>query len=225
MLHRVKGVAAVVLVLAGCDKLFPREGDPVQAPVVPVTPAAPPPVAPAPPPPVTNQPTIVNREAGGNLAPTRPPMGCIAEDAVDASMNPVDLYMSLAACVTEERYDSGPLLLMTAGVFSRFDQARVADRSAHQATRVLRVTHVDSLPPQKWAPLQERTQRLMAEPAGKAALCTQVRALGPPTYYPTYMIQHGMGVMTGSAADPIVPGFDPATEWPRVVDAYLHCNE
>ena len=38
------------------------------------------------------------------------------------------------------------------------------------------------------------------------------------------MIQHGMGaVLDDASSDGIVPGFDPAAGWRKVMDAYLHC--
>ena len=138
-------------------------------------------------------------------------------------MNPADLYASMEACARAARPQDALLLFGLAGVYGRFDTLRVADRSAHQATRVLRDRHVEVVPPGQWARVQQLLGQTTGDPAELARFCGRVRAVGRPTYHPAYMIQHGMGAFLGQGGDPLVPGFDPAAGWESALDSYLHC--
>ncbi len=183
----------------------------------------PPSVAVAPPPTPATTPQIVNREAAGNLAPTRPPLGCIEATQVDSSMNPADLYASMEACARADRPRDASLLFGLAGVYGRFDTLRVADRSAHGGVQIIHRRHVDAVPAEQWAPVEQLLRQTTNDPAALARFCGRVRAIGPPTYHPAYMIQHGMGAFLGRGGDPLVPGFDPAAGWESALDSYLHC--
>lgn len=184
----------------------------------------PPTVAPAPvPAPTPGAGSIVNREAAGNLAATRPALGCIEAARVESSMNPADLYASMEACARADRPQDALLLFGLAGVYGRFDTLRVADRSAHQGIQIIHRRHVDAVPPAQWAPVQELLRQTTSTPAELARFCARVRGIGHPTYHPAYMIQHGMGAFLGQGGDPLVPSFDPAAGWESALDSYLHC--
>jgi hypothetical protein len=181
---------------------------------------APPPLAPAPPPGAA---PIVNREAAGNLAATRPALGCIEATQIESSMNPADLYAAMEACARADRPQDALLLFGLAGVYGRFDTLRVADRSAHGGVQIIHRRHVDAVPAEQWTPVQERLRQTTGDPAELARFCGRVRAVGHPTYHPAYMIQHGMGAFLGQGGDPLVPGFDPTAGWESALDSYLHC--
>jgi hypothetical protein len=211
--------APLVLTILACG-LSGESDEPPPPLVQPPSAVAPPIPTPTPAPAPSG---IVNHEATGNIAPTRPPMGCIEPSRVETSMNPADLYASMEACAVADRPDDALFLFAVAGVYARFDTLRVADRSAHGGAHVLNRRHVNAVPPAQWAPIQQRLGRTSSDPAELAPFCARVRAAGPPTYHPAYLIQHGMGAVLGQGGDPLVAGFDAPAAWESALDSYLHC--
>jgi hypothetical protein len=194
---------------------------PPVAPPPPVV-VAPPPIAPAPigaPVPAP----IVNHEAPGNLAATRAPLGCIGAEAIESTMNPVDLYASMEACARADRPGDALLLFALAGTFGRFDTLRVADRSGHAAHDIVMQRHRDAVPAAQWDAVGALQRSTTGDPVELARFCARIRPLGPPTYYPTYMIRHGMRIFVQNDTPPLVANFDPAAGWASALDGYLHC--
>jgi hypothetical protein len=72
--------------------------------------------------------------------------------------------------------------------------------------------------------VQAEQQRIVASPEELARFCAQLRAKGPPTYYPSYMIQHGMGAFGANNPTPLVDGFDPEPAWARALEQYIRCQ-
>lgn len=150
-------------------------------------------------------------------------LGCIASSAIDSSMTPVELYASMEACARAARPADAMFLFAIAGAYGRFDTFRVADRSAHGAVTIVRQAHVDAVPPDQWQPVQQNQLSTSGDPAALARMCGEIRRIGRPMYYPTYMIQHGMRMFTGNSEPPLVSPFDPSAAWSRALDEYLHC--
>jgi len=65
---------------------------------------------------------------------------------------------------------------------------------------------------------------LMGNPPKLKAYCTRVRKIGPPDYYPRYMVQHGMRAFTGRKSPRgLVRNFNAEKAWEKSLDTYLHC--
>jgi hypothetical protein len=80
-----------------------------------------------------------------------------------------------------------------------------------------------AMPDQKQA-FDDTVKKTAGNPDGLAALCKEVARIGPPGYYPRYMIQHGMGAFLKTGGDDgLVKDFDAKAAWKNSLDTYLHC--
>lgn len=170
----------------------------------------------------TPPPVIRNFTAPGNLESTHD-LGCVTMHDVAPAYNPVDLFKAASACVTAERYEQAVGLRLFGLAFGRFDAARVADTTAHQAVAAASVEVFGSMPPEKIAKFDEATKTAIASVEFKTAFCSELRRVGPPSYNPRYMIQHGMSAFTGRSGDGLVPGFDAAKAWDDVLATFVRC--
>jgi hypothetical protein len=167
-------------------------------------------------------PVIQNYETEGNLKATHN-LDCHSIAQIKQDYTPPDLMISFDKCLAAGRYNDALDLFQLAGTYSRFDTLRVTDQTAHDAFQVLMVEH----------PIEEPSKSIMYglfktrsdSSSEEAKFCSNVKLLGPPTYFPAYMIQHGMGAFFGKSANGgIAPNFDVQTAWKTSLDKYLHCD-
>lgn len=163
-----------------------------------------------------------NFTAPGNLeSPVQ--LDCIGLEAARPTYNPVDLYRAARVCIQAGRFDPAVRLFLLANVFGRYDMLRVADSTAHQAITVARMSIFGDLPKDAGDAFQTTAKAMIEDPQQQAQLCTRFRRIGPPTYHPRYMIQHGMGAFMGGQGNGLVKDFDPAAAWAKVLGDYMHC--
>ncbi len=167
---------------------------------------------------------IVNYEAKGNLEITHP-LECVGFSELHNKLTPADLYNGLSKCMEKEDYEKAYQMFVLAGVYSTYDKLRVADKSAHQAHMVLTMQAMQAGKQESIAQFKEKLSSELSK--GTPALkknCETVRKIGKPDYYPSYMIQHGIGAFdkTKTKKD-LVDSFDPDNAWTKALDAYLHC--
>jgi hypothetical protein len=87
----------------------------------------------------------------------------------------------------------------------------------------------------KVATFKERVKQMNGNDALKAKYCSDLESMSPPTYFPTYMVSHGMaaygnamGVTLAGANpgdNPLVSPFDSPKAWKQAVEEYLQCQE
>lgn len=70
---------------------------------------------------------------------------------------------------------------------------------------------------------------LADHPQGHATLCEQVKKIGPPRYFPAYMVNHGMSAMIGALSNqapaaPLKADFNAAATWTELQFKYLNCT-
>lgn len=168
--------------------------------------------------------TITNYETTGNLA-SKHSLGCMPLSGVKNEYSPADIYPAVADCLKTERYQEATNLFNIAGAYAYFDKLRVTDRTAHQGAQVLIMNNlagVDPLIKEKWKTYMDGQSKTDTETI--ASTCDAIRHLGPPNYYPAYMIQHGMqAFMNNSNNKPLVELFNPQEAWNSALDKYLHC--
>jgi hypothetical protein len=153
-------------------------------------------------------------------------IGCTDVAHLRNFYTPVDLYRAVPACVERNDYDSAVFISVLAGVYARYDQMRVADESAYQAETVLRIKYLDSLTSDQQKKLIDMLRARANSPTKLTAMCDQIRGIGPPHYFPTYMVQHGVGAFVGSTSgDGLVTGFNGAQAWNEALTTYLNCPE
>lgn len=168
---------------------------------------------------------VTDHTTPGNLESTHD-LGCASPAQLDDTHTPADLYRGLAACVEEQQYERGVLLFALAGTYGRYDILRVADETAHQAVLVLRMNHFDPLRESDRQRFSETLKRKLSDPEDLGRLCDEIRRIGAPTYFPGYMVQHGMAAFGGDLENEgLVEGFDAEAAWNDSLSSYLHCPE
>lgn len=151
---------------------------------------------------------------------------CLDRDNLSNKLSPFDLYKSIASCIASENFEPAVFMYAMAGAFGRFDTLRVADKSAHQATKVLPMLTFGSLPKDKVSAFQARVRKTFGDDSTRGQYCAEIERIGPPDYFPSYMLQHGMGAFTGAnGKQPFVVPFDAKAAWPRAVKDYLQCPQ
>ena len=151
-------------------------------------------------------------------------VACLDKTELSNKLNPFDLWKSIASCISAERYDEGVFMYAIAGSFGAFDKLRVADESAHEAAQVLPMGTFASLPGDKVAAFKARVQQTLGDASKRGAYCKEIESIGPPDYFPTYMIEYGLGAFPGTnKTQPLVVPFDPHIAWPQAVKQYLRC--
>lgn len=170
-------------------------------------------------------PTFNNIEAPGNLE-SKNDIGCVGAPKLNNTYTPADLYRGLTKCIEAANYRDGVLMFALAGAYGRFDTFRVTDGTAHQAVMALQMKYIGAQPEDKQAAFKQNLVKTLGNPEGMAATCKQIAQIGAPNYYPSYMIQHGMGAFTKSGADStLAAGFDAREAWKKARDTYLHCPD
>lgn len=166
---------------------------------------------------------VTNYETEGNLEVTHD-IGCVDSAELKNIYSSADLYKGFAKCISDGAYERGILLFALAEVYGRYDTLRVADPTAHQATTVLRMTYLDSFDESKKLAFFDKLKVVLGTPDGLKSICSEVRKIGAPTYFPRYMIQHGMGaVLDDTSKDGLIDSFDSESAWEQSLDSYLHC--
>lgn len=163
-------------------------------------------------------------EAEGNLAVTNR-VGCITLDEAKSDFTPADLYPGVTQCLDAGRYEDAFGLFALAGVYGNFDRARVSDASAHQAIAVLQIPVFDGRDEKTGNAFMASAKAIMDKPEARKAFCARIEKIGLPSYYPRYMIQHGMGAFTGQSGDGLVAGFDAKAAFASAMNGYLHCSD
>jgi hypothetical protein len=148
-------------------------------------------------------------------------VGCVDIAALNSKNTPTEILLGSRECVDKKDFDRGVSLFGVAGVYGRFDSQRVPDVSAHEVIPAFQSAVFGNLDSETAAAFQAARKNLANSPK-LVQMCAQIRKLGPPTYYPTYMIAHGMGAFLGSGPG-LVANFDSAAAWESALATYLHC--
>jgi hypothetical protein len=160
----------------------------------------------------------------GQLA-AKQPLRCVSIDLAAKDRTPPDLYQGVSACIQQEDYRTAVALFALAGMESRFDAERVLDKTAGQAGQALVMDTINGLPADKRAKFQSAVNAVAADPEVLSRTCSAIRKIGYPSYYPAYMVLHGIRAFTAKPDDPTMePNFDAATAWNTLLGSYLNCR-
>lgn len=166
---------------------------------------------------------ITNIRAEGSLASAQV-LGCIPLTQVKNTFTPPDLYKGVAECISQEKYDLAAELFAIAGVYSRFDAARVADKTARQARSVLIMNTFANISEVQKKKFTDAFTSLSNTSEKLGKVCMNVREIGAPSYYPSYMILHGMRAFMGNPHEgALLKDFEASKEWLSLQKSYLHC--
>jgi hypothetical protein len=69
-----------------------------------------------------------------------------------------------------------------------------------------------------------------ADAARHEVLCDQINKIGPPSYFPSYMVNHGLGVTQSALSNeappsPLEPNFNAQAAWALLLTNYLNCPD
>lgn len=166
---------------------------------------------------------ITNYRAEGSLASTQA-VGCIPLAQARNSFTPPDLYKGVVECLAEDNYEFSARLFALAGIYARFDAERITDKSAGQAKTVLIMNTFSKVPEDKKAKLNASLTHITQDPEILGKLCGEVREIGMPSYYPSYMILHGIKAFNGNPHEgALIKDFDSSGVWKNLQSGYLHC--
>lgn len=164
-----------------------------------------------------------NVTAEGNLASSQT-VACIPLSEAKNTFTPADIHKGLGECVTQGKYDFAVSLLMLADMYGLFDAARVTDKTAGQAILALRMNTFANVPQDKKAKLSELINHLASDTERRGKLCGEINKIGPPDYYPSYMILHGVKAFTGNPHEgALVKDFDAIGTWKKLQATSLKC--
>ena len=166
---------------------------------------------------------VTNVNAAGNLAATKP-ISCRSLDGLDNTYTPADLFPGARDCIAHDRYAEAAELSALAGIYAAFDASRVTDQSAGQAGKVLIMTTLGSVADTKRKLFENAVVGLHSDPKALGRLCERIRKIGYPSYYPEYMIMHGIRAFTGDPhKDALKSQLDPKATWIGLQTSYLNC--
>ena len=167
---------------------------------------------------------FVNISAPANLAPTRK-LSCIDLSDVKNTDTPPDMHTAIRDCLTKHDYDRAAMLFPLAGAYAHFDAIRVADQTARDGGQVLTIQTFATVTPDQKQAFKQALTAVMSNPKKHADFCSDVRKIGPPNYFPKYLIMHGMNAFLTSHPEQnaLVANFDSQGTWTKLQTQYLQC--
>lgn len=139
---------------------------------------------------------------------------------------PGELYLSAAQCIEQDRLDDAAFLFGVAGSEGRFDTRRVADTTAHQVANFLGVIFTKHVGEASSARLSDHMRSKLDDLQARQAFCRRLKGLPPPSYYPQYMLGHGMQAFTSAdTKDALIALPDAHKAWASAVNEYMDCVE
>lgn len=164
---------------------------------------------------------VVNIQTPGNLEVTNR-LSCISVDEVKPSHSPADLFYGISQCLDKSEYEKAAVLYSIAFAYGKYDTLRVTDKSAHQALSVMKFNLMNA----KKEHIDKFQTALTDKFKDRAKLCQELQGIHPPTYFPRYMIQHGIQALT-EATQPnngLNENFNAQDAWEMgVKKGYLKC--
>lgn len=154
---------------------------------------------------------------------------CTSFTRATGDMTPVDLFPMASECIQEADYADALPFFALAGADVRYDRARVNDKSTGDSASLLLMRAFQPLPAPARMTFGDVINTVLADKLAVEYLCRSIQEVGPPAYYPEYMIMHGMNaVTTGLTSRPapqeLLPVSDPSGTWKTIITGYLHCS-
>lgn len=148
---------------------------------------------------------------------------CPTINQINNTYTPLDLYKKMPECFKKERYDDAAKLYLIAQAYGKYDTERVSDRSAHQATAVLRMSIGSMLNETQREKFQTSLSPMLED---RTKICNILKTLGKPNYHPDYMINHGLKAFNGPQLNGgINTDFAPDIAWDHTLNDYFNCTK
>jgi len=161
-------------------------------------------------------------ESKGNLE-SKYSIDCIGIKDLSNKNTPADIFPGITKCLNTSDYQKAGKLYFAALAYGRFDAYRVKDQTAHQAIPVLRMNYLGNLNETDTNEFQLALKKVNGD---LNTICSSLKVLGKPDYYPNYMIQHGMGAFLGNQSkSALVDDFDSDKAWEDVLNNFVKCTK
>lgn len=166
---------------------------------------------------------IVNLYAEGNLESYQT-IGCIPLAEAKNTYTPPDLYKGAGTCIAQENYDLAARLFALADIYAMFDGQRITDKTAAQGRIVLTMNTFSNITDDKKNKFKEALNHQLQTHELLKNLCSEVERIGAPSYYPSYMILHGVKAFMGNPHEgALVKDFDTPGAWKSLQSRALKC--
>ncbi len=152
------------------------------------------------------------------------PLECVSATEVAASSSAADVAAGAQHCTENGRFDEAAALLLVSSAFVDFDTRRVADASAHAARQALFANTFSNQSESDMQSLFGALDSLDPSSAEHQRICEHLRDIGPPSYFPKYMIAHGLQAATDPDAPPLIEPFDSARAWEESLTGFIGCR-
>lgn len=168
---------------------------------------------------------VVHDQIADSAANTRE-LPCLSMQEVKNSYAPWDLITSFARCVDEGDYDKAARLFVTARAYTRFDIDRVADKTVSDMGTIVALRMASYMSEAQRKKFDGFFHAIKDDPQAWSKFCTQIHRLGPPSYYPRYLVAHGMNAFIGDSSPDkaMKPNFDATSAWKDIETTSLHCK-
>ena len=173
---------------------------------------------------ITKKGNFISVNAKGNLEVTQP-ISCVDITTLSSKYTPADLFTGISDCLKKDNLDRATRLYALALAYGRYDQLRMIDKSARGAISVLQFNLLSRNDKATQQRLKKEILLHSASSKDKTkfkAMCKDIKKLGKPTYYPKYMIRHGMSVFTGGKSG-VLPDFHEDENWEKIYNVFLKC--
>ena len=165
---------------------------------------------------------VTNLQSQGNLEAPRP-SECVSIGQLNSNQNPADIFVGMKKCLDNENYQIAAEMYFAAMTYGIYDTKRVRDTSAHQGLIVLRMNALSELSELQLPLVQLEIDSVLAS---NAQVCKALSVRGLPTYYPRYMIQHGIGAFTGKQKNRgLVENFNSQSAWAEAIEKSVKCKQ
>lgn len=167
---------------------------------------------------------ITRAHVEGSLAPTQA-IDCVLLSEARNTLTPPDLHTGLSKCIGKGEFVRAARLFVLAGVYARFDAERVADRTARAGGQVLILRTFAAFTQEQKQAFSREFDRITKDPLELQSTCAVIRNIGPPNYFPKYLVLHGVEAFSSPSPlkNALVPDFEPSSTWARLQSTYLHC--
>lgn len=150
-------------------------------------------------------------------------IGCVGIEKLNSSVTPVELAVGVMECIKNDKYKEGVEMYMLFDTYGQFDTQRVVDRSAHQAIPVLKMYISNMLTEVKREKWLQTVDTVMSD-KNRGKLCTKIKQIGMPSYYPEYMIAHGLQAFNGEGKNGVYVDFSAKESWEGILEGYVRCK-
>lgn len=168
--------------------------------------------------------SVTNAHVEGSLAPTHD-LPCISLSEAKQTYTPPDLHTAIAKCIAGAQFTRAAPLFALSGIYFRFDAERIADKTVRGGEQVMIMRTFSNFSEEQKEAFAKALNQLTESTSDLQATCAELVRIGPPAYFPRYLILHGMNAFISPSPldNALIPNFDAESTWARLQEAYAHC--